>query len=466
MENNKESFNPKLWNEEPAKGREYTGAQKLLLAVTLLMGFVFAALITGTSYALQKFAAPYALFWSIYLAGYYFAVPGARKNKAGWFLLACVALLFLRYAVYREKVLGMLNLLAIPLLLMLHAVVCAFQAAPGCDGEYAIRYLSGFFIKPFAHIARFFGAFGSLFQKKEGQKRSGVLLGLLIGLPLAALVFALLGSADSVIYHYTQKIFSGWSLTGVFWRTAGGLIVAVLFYSFLYGTAWGNYPARKEPYPKRWEPSVLHTVMTLLLIVYAVFGYVQFFYLTGLFGLPDGLTYSEYAVRGFNELLVVALINLGLFALVLRFEKENRAKRIFLLLLLVATALVLLSGTLRLFLYIRAYGLTISRILPAWFIFFLGAATAVCAARLFVEKLPLLRVLTAVFLVFYLALNALNLDAMIARSVLARADARGGLGVGDATYLRYELSEDAAPVLKASKYKYEIYYDVDEEDLG
>ncbi len=466
MEQNREPFNPKLPNEESAQKREYTGVQKLLLAVTLLMGLVFATLIMGTSYDLQKFAVPYALFWAIYLAGYYFAVPKARTNKAAWFLLACVALLFLRYAAYGERVLGTLNLLAIPLLLMLHAVVGAYQTAPGCEGEYAIQYFLGFFVKPFAHIARFFGAAGSLFQKKEAHKRSGVLLGLLVGLPLAALVFALLAQADSVLYHYTQKFFAGWSLGDVFWRTIGGLVVAFLFYSFLYGTAWVNYPARKEPYPKKLEPSVLHTVMTLLLLVYAIFGYVQFFYLTGLSGLPEGLTYSEYAVRGFNELLAVALINLGLYALTLRFEKEHKAKRVFLLLLLVATALVLLSGITRLFMYINAYGLTMGRILPAWFIFFLGAATALCAARLFVQKLPLLRAVTAVFLVFYLALNALNLDAMIARSVLARADERGGLREGDANYLRYELSQDAAPVLKASKYKEEIYYDVDAEDLG
>jgi hypothetical protein len=449
----------------PKEKWEYTSTQKILLAVTVLMGVVFATLIMGTSYDLQEFAVPYAIFWAIYLVGYYFVVKKARTNKAGYYLIACIALLLIRYAVYQESTLGIINYFAIPLLLMLHAVVCSFQAAPGCDGEYAVQFFAGFFVKPFSSIPRFFGALAALFRKKEGSKRSGVFIGLLIGLPLAALVFALLAEADSVLYHYTQRFFAGWSLASVFWRTAVGLVVAFLFFSFFYNTAWGKQPSRTEPYAKNIEPATLHTVIILLLAVYAVFGYVQFFYLTGLKGLPAGLTYSEYAVRGFNELLVVALINLGLYALTLRFEKEHKQKRVFLLLLLVATALVLYSGAARLVLYIKAYALTMSRILPFWFILFLAVATVLCIVRLYAKKVRLIRAVTVAFIAMYLALNFLNLDAMIAKSVLERAEIRGELGAGDADYLRM-LSSDAEPVLKASKFKYDIYYDVKPEDLG
>lgn len=463
-----EKWNPQEINYKPTPNEkwEYTNTQKTLLAVTALMGTVFATLIMGAADDIQEFAAPYAIFWAIYLAGYYFVVQKARTNKTGYVIVACIVLLFIRYAVYRERTLGLINYFAIPLLLMLHAVVCSFRAAQGCDGEYAVQFFAGFFVKPFSAIPRFFGALAVLFRKKEGSKRSGVFIGLLIGLPLAALVFALLAEADSVLYHYTQKFFAGWSLASVFWRTVVGLVVAFLFYSFLYNTAWGKTPSRTEPYAQKIEPATLHTVIALLLAVYAVFGYVQFFYLTGIKGLPAGLTYSEYAVRGFNELLIVALINLGLYALTLRFEKEHKFKRAFLLLLLFATALVLYSGAARLVLYIKAYALTMSRILPFWFILFLAVATVLCIVRLYVKKVRLIRAVTVAFIAMYLALNFLNLDAMIAKSVLARADIRGELNAGDADYLRYTLSSDAEPVLKASKFKYEIYYDVKPEDLG
>ncbi|HWS30968.1 MAG TPA: DUF4173 domain-containing protein [Clostridia bacterium] len=468
MEQN-EKWHPSEINYKPMPNEkwEYTNAQKILLAVAVLMGIVFVTLIWNErNDSLQSFALPYAIFWAVYLAGYYWIVPRARTDKAGFLLAACVALLFIRYALYAERTLGLLNFFAIPLLLMLHAVVCSFRAAPGCDGEYAVQFFAGFFVRPFSSIPRFFGAFAALVHKKEGSKRSGVAMGLLIGLPLAALVLALLVSADSVFSYYVGRLFEGWSVADVFWRTVLALIVAFLFYSFLFNTAWGKLPVRTEPYPQKMEPATLHTVIALLLAVYLVFGYVQFFYLTGLSGLPAGLTYSEYAVRGFNELLVVALINLGLYALTLRFEKEHKAKRVFLMLLLVATALILYSGAARLLMYIGAYALTTSRILSFWFILFLAVATVLCGVRLYRNKLRLIRAVTAAFIAMYLALSFLNLDAMIAKSVLARAEIRGELGAGDADYLRYGLSSDAKPVLKASKFKYDIYYDVEPADLG
>lgn len=452
----------------PPEKKEYTKAQRILLAITLLMGAVFVTVFWETasvSSSARDVALPYALFWAVYLVGYYLIVPQALKNKAAWFILACAAFLFVRYALYAEYVLGLINYIAIPLLLMLHAVVGSFRPAPGCDGEYVVQYFAGFFVKPFAYIGSFFGAVAAVFQKKEGHKRGGVLMGLIIGLPLAAVVLALLVSADSVLSYYAGRLFENWSIASVFWRTVVALFIALFFYSFLYGTAWGKLPMREKPYPKKLEPATLHTVITLLLAVYAVFGFVQFFYLTGLRGLPEHLTYSEYAVRGFNELLVVALINLGLYALALCFEKEHRAKKAFLLLLLLATGLVLYSGAARLLMYIGAYALTTSRVLSLWFILFLAAAAVLCGVRLYAQKFRLLRVVVGVFLAFYIVLNAVNLDAIIAKSVLARAQARGSLGEGDANYLRYELSSDADAVLKASRFKDQIYYDVVPEDL-
>nr|HMM30839.1 DUF4173 domain-containing protein [Clostridia bacterium] len=146
--------------------------------------------------------------------------------------------------------------------------------------------------------------------------------------------------------------------------------------------------------------------------------------------------------------------------------KEHKAKRVFLLLLLLSTALVLYSGGARLLMYVSAYGLTVSRVLSLWFILFLAMATVLCGVRLYAAKLRLLRAVTVLFIVLYFALNAINLDAMIAKSVLARASARGELGIDDANYLRYELSSDAASILKASEFKDEIYYDVLPEDLN
>ena len=115
--------------------------------------------------------------------------------------------------------------------------------------------------------------------------------------------------------------------------------------------------------------------------------------------------------------------------------------------------------------YIDAYGLTMARILPFWFILVLMGMTALCFVKLYKPDLRLLRAAAGLFIAMYIALSLPNLEAVIAKSVLSKAEAKGTVTEADANFLRYTLSSDARGVLMESPLKYEIYYDVDPEDL-
>ena len=88
------------------------------------------------------------------------------------------------------------------------------------------------------------------------------------------------------------------------------------------------------------------------------------------------------------------------------------------------------------------------------------AALVLAAVKLYRPKLRLIRLLAGVLVAWYLCLSALNLDAIIAKSVLADAARKGGLTERNADFLRYELSEDAHNVLLESPLREQIYYDV------
>lgn len=265
--------------------------------------------------------------------------------------------------------------------------------------------------------------------------------------------------------YYLTNFLKGLSFGSFLPRLAGALLVAMLFYSFLHAMTWQKPAVPDAPYQKAIDPESVLAALGLLLAVYAVFAAFQFTYLTGLAGLPAELTYSEYAVRGFRELCAVAAINFAAFGVCLAFTREHRALRPMLLALLGATALILVSALFRLALYIRAYGLTINRILPLWFMLFLLAVLALCAAKLYRPKLRLIRLLAGVLVAWYLCLSALNLDAIIAKSVLADAERKGGLTETNANLLRYQLSQDARGVLLKSPLREQIYYDVAPEDI-
>ena len=85
------------------------------------------------------------------------------------------------------------------------------------------------------------------------------------------------------------------------------------------------------------------------------------------------------------------------------------------ILLLVSTGLLLASAVIRLLLYISAYGLTMLRILPLWFMAYLAALLVLCAVRLKKTSLPLLRVGAMALLLWYVCLNIPNWASIILR---------------------------------------------------
>ena len=75
----------------------------------------------------------------------------------------------------------------------------------------------------------------------------------------------------------------------------------------------------------------------------------------------------------------------------------------------------------------------------------------ICIVKLYAPRLRLLRTMAVAFVALYMLLNLLNIDAIIAKTVLGRADATGYMSEEDALYLKYELSSDAAPVIEQSE---------------
>ncbi len=162
-----------------------------------------------------------------------------------------------------------------------------------------------------------------------------------------------------------------------------------------------------------------------------------------------GFTYAEYARRGFGELVVVALISLGLI-LVLhtlgRRETPARQRGFTALsgLLIVLVLVILASAWQRLSLYEQAYGFTRLRTYAHLFIPWLGLALLVVLAFLLTHQMR--RVAAAALLWglgFGLLVGVWNVDAWVARQNVERAVSGQEL---DGDYLQ-TLSADAVPEL-------------------
>lgn len=360
----------------------------------------------------------YSAFWAAYAALFLiWQWSRAKKNRVAWSVLAATVALMalLPYQARLDDLDWMIfaAILAIPCLLMLHAVLVLYEIPVGREGMAVQGIARGFFVLPFASIGRFFGAIGALAAGAGRQKRRlrQVLTGLLIGVPLLTVVLVLLSRADAQMAELVFGALEQWDVENCIRTIVAVLVTAMLFYSFLHG---GKYrlPAVRPLPDGCWSAATLGVIEALPLAAYALFLGLQFSYLFG-GTLPEAYTYSEYARAGFGELIVVSLINFILLALSVRYGEKHAVLSMLNGLLLLANALLLASAALRLLMYVDAYGLTIMRILPLWLMVFLAFLTVLAAVRLRNARVPLVRIAALVFTYWFLALYVPNWGAIM-----------------------------------------------------
>ena len=291
--------------------------------------------------------------------------------------------------------------------------------------------------------------------------------GLALGLPVAAIFAVLFASADPIFRGVLEDVlgfrFDLGDLPGriVFviasaWLAAGLLSVSA---DGIPGVAAASLGAAAGTQARaRTRPLGGQEVVIILVLVDIVFGAFVALQLAYLFGGLDtltavGMTYSDYARRGFFELIAAACLAGGLvIALELATRGRSRAYVAAALVLAALTLVVLASAWLRLDLYQQAYGWTELRFYVAAAIVALGAALAVGSVLLVRDRMRWLgHGLVAVGLGALIAANLLAPAAFVAERNVARVldpslvpeDGWPGL---DTEYFS-ALGDDAIPVL-------------------
>ncbi len=330
-------------------------------------------------------------------------------------------------------------------------------------------------------------------EREQTRRLLPVGRGLLLATPVVACFTVLLMAADSVFASYVTQLLSlelpfdvptligHLALTGLIgWGCCGGLLAALASdtrspFAQAFETIFGGLaelvyaaPARavaeelpsegatqRLDLPKR-PPLALGWVeaLTILIAVDLLFGSfisIQSAYFFGGLSTLDrtGMTFAEYARRGFFELLAVACLALGMLcALAVATRRETRGQRRGFntaSAALIALVLGLLASAFqRMLLYEQAYGYTQLRLYTQAFMILLVVVLGLFLLGLLRDR-PRLFVLGSFVsaLIGLALLNIANPDAMIVRENVARYQADGKI---DAYYLS-ELSADATPDL-------------------
>lgn len=298
--------------------------------------------------------------------------------------------------------------------------------------------------------------------------------GLLIAFPIVLLFVGLFAGADAVFAQVARDALHPDLQLGDL-PTRGTLTIAVAWLAAGLFAMWASIlptvesgPIDGWPGPSGWTPpadrprtAATTEAFVVLAAVDAIFALFVGLQVAYLFGGQDtlavaGMTYSDYARRGFFELVIVAVLAVGLVVLIDRLL-GTRSRQVVgaSVVLLACTAVVLVSALVRLRLYQDAYGWTELRFYVLTTIFFLAFAlvtTAVLLARDRIAWLGHALVMGGVAVV--VALAAIGPVGFIADRNLERAlhpelvPAGGRTGI-DAAYVA-SLGDDAIPALVAA----------------
>ncbi len=284
-----------------------------------------------------------------------------------------------------------------------------------------------------------------------------VLTGLLLGLPIMLIFGLLLSEADPIFGDILQGVFS-WltieQLPEYIFRVVYLVFVAFIVAGVLRYSLLRSAETRLMGGEKPLQTTFLGIIQSGIVlggvnILFALFVGVQFRYFFGGQAniVRDGYTYSEYAVRGFSELVVVAVLSLLLFYLLsVVTRREQSHERLWFsglgTVLMALVGVMLVSAYQRLLMYEMAYGFSRLRTVSHVFMICLGVLLGVVLLLEWARRMQhftLAVILTAY--VFGAALAVMNMDSFILRQNLARASRGEEL---DGSYL-IQLSDDLLP---------------------
>lgn len=303
------------------------------------------------------------------------------------------------------------------------------------------------------------------FEIKQNSVNKGIkilpriIIGMMITLPVFVVVLSLLLSGDQIFSEIIEKFV--WNILPDNIFTS---IIKFIFALFLGVICWSyvrGFIESKANFVSRSEGGILDKISLDIIIpailtyslnlIYLVFIVVQFAYLFGgeAFTHAHGVIFSEYAVNGFWEMIMVTLINyIVLYFVQTRFSLKSLVSKMVLIpsyvFMIFSSIVMVISANQRLMVYEGGYGYTTDRMLPHLFLIFILITMFLLTINLLVKqsnKRKFLNVGMFVSVIVYLmGFSMFSIDAFIVnRNIDKFLINRGNTTVElDLNYILYE----------------------------
>lgn len=326
-------------------------------------------------------------------------------------------------------------------------------------------YLSKIFLLGGAIVSSFYMPYSHGIQylkTDEKNKNKSQMLAIITGVGIAiiclSVIFPLLLKSDVIFSKMFSDLIKSADLINIF----GILITIMIGFTCAYAVFGSlcKYDLNKETTRKVkvYNPVIGITFTSMVSLVYVVYSGIQIAYLFMRIesGLPENVTYAEYARSGFWELLFVSIINFIIVLLCNCLFEENIALKITLTIISGCTFIMIFSAAYRMGMYINVYHLTLLRILVIWGLIVIAFIMLGTIVNIYKKKIPLFRFIIFVVSILYICLSFSRPDEIIARYNIEHNQS---MNQDDIYYLLYNLSEDAAPYIAGVEFEQVINND-------
>ena len=357
------------------------------------------------------------------------------KNKKPLILSVPIILLSMTYFIFNSPFFYFWNIVVMIILFAIMMVLSIFEETKMNKIIYQFFCMLG---KPFEKIDKvidiiIYQVFDSEkynVNQKDNNIRKRIILGVVVSVPILAVILLLLSSADSIFAKGIEgvtsaigQMFKHITIPELLLRVGLIIIMTVYVMSVIYHLMDNKEEKEDEEdqRPKiKFDNIIANTVLTILNIIYIIFCYIQIVNLfMGYTDLPQ-TEYADYARKGFFQLMAVSIINLIIILITIHNHEETSISqqnytKIMNLLLAIFTFIILMSSFMRMYLYEQAFGYTFLRLMVYVILITEAILMIPTIMHIFNKDISLVKPYFIIIVTMYVIINYINIDNMIAK---------------------------------------------------
>lgn len=391
-------------------------------------------------------------------------LKGNIKNKKALLISIPIIVLSSTYFIFDNLTFYLINIVLIPILYLI-MIIWAISDFQIKSIMYKIILM---IFQPLNYIGDVIKTVLKEFNPKEkdeqiGEKKekNNIFKAVCFTGIIALIVIGLLCSADNEFAKIFSTIFKDINIFNVSELTGRIIIIIIAFFYFagffmnMLDKENGLKEFEKDEKAEKKESYTIRMMITVLNLVYLVFCFTQ---IKVLF-TEQNIKYSEFARKGFFQLMIVSLINIVMILKandknLKETEKQEKYKKTMCIVMVIFTLIIIISAFARMTLYQQNYGYTRLRILVDYTLITEIILLIPTIIYILKNKIDLIKTYFVIIITMYCLVNFINIDKIIMKNNFNRYKETGYI---DLNYLMEMNNSDLIEQLlelKDTEFKY------------